>query len=102
LFYREQCESTEGPIHITLTRAKNIKLFSEADVVNKWTMDEATNLIHSKNNPAETPLLVSSVVTSRTRNTQFLIAVNGTDVKDMLSEFSLLRSTRIFSGVSNL
>jgi hypothetical protein len=102
LFYREQCESTEGPIHVTLTCAKNIKLFSEADVVNKWTIDESTNLIHSKNNPAETLLLVSSVVASRTRNTQILVAVNATDMKDTQSEFSLLRSTRIFGGACNV
>jgi len=51
LFYREQFESTEGPLHITLARAKHFKIFSEADVVNKWTIDEATHLIQSKNNP---------------------------------------------------
>jgi len=102
LFYREQCESTEGPLHITLAPAKHIKLFSEADVVNKCTIDEATHLIQSKNNPVETLLLVSSVVSSRTRNTQLLVVVNCTDMKDRQSEFSLLRRTRIFSGAGNI
>jgi hypothetical protein len=95
-------ESTEGSLDITLARAKHIKLFSEADVVNKCTIDEVTHLMQNKKSPVETLLLVSSVVTSRTRNTQLLAAVNCIDMKDMQSEFSLLRSTRIFSGASNL
>jgi len=102
LFYREQCESTEGPLYITLARAKHIKLFSEADVVNKCTIDETAHLIQSKNSHVETLLLVSNVATSRTRNTQLLAAVSCADMKDMQSEFSLLRRTRIFSGASDL
>jgi hypothetical protein len=89
-------------LHITLARAKHIKLFSEADVVNNCTINEATHLIQSKNNPVETLLLVSPVVISRTRNTELLAAVNCTDMKDMQSKFSLLRRTQIFSGASNL